>query len=217
MFINKYGNNLQFLTQTSSQLSLFRFGFVREAAGIRNIRDEWDPAIHHSPFISSCDKRSLELMRPMPILGTILGLGRVYSVWSTKDSEDDIKNKILHTVTGIVEILGLGIVLLVAKILVCAMLTLFRKLASCCRGSKTTDLESPESPRELSDPQNSPFANMFSTLTTDAPENELFLNMASSGMEILSNVANNPAFMNAMEGIQEVAANMLASSQPAES
>ncbi len=45
-------------------------------------------------------------------------LGRLYSICSTKDNIVDKKELLLHTLTEMIETLGLGIILFIAKILI---------------------------------------------------------------------------------------------------
>ncbi|WP_348662633.1 hypothetical protein [Chlamydia vaughanii] len=58
------------------------------------------------------------LIRCVPIIGNILGAGKLYSVWSTKDFEDRCQDIIFHTISGALETLGLGVAALILKIVV---------------------------------------------------------------------------------------------------
>ncbi|BAE81195.1 hypothetical protein [Chlamydia felis Fe/C-56] len=52
-----------------------------------------------------------QLLSSIPILGTIRGLARLYSIWSVKDRSDDSTLKLIkHTIIGVLETLGLGII-----------------------------------------------------------------------------------------------------------
>ncbi|SPN73941.1 hypothetical protein C10C_0798 [Chlamydia serpentis] len=53
----------------------------------------------------------------LPIFGTLVGVGRMCAVWGVKSVKDSIGLKIYHTFVAILEILGLGILMLTLKIL----------------------------------------------------------------------------------------------------
>ncbi|AFS24870.1 hypothetical protein [Chlamydia psittaci] len=175
MFINKYPNNQDFLHATREHCSLFRSGFVRNPTGIKPIAQEWHLAIHSGVLSKS---NILEIKKATPILGTIMGLGRLYSVWSTEDSIVDKKELLLHTLTGMIETLGLGIILLIAKIIRAVINILWRKLSPCCCQnhyqqeissriistiSENLDYNQPESTLDLSKIHPEQFRNVFST------------------------------------------------------
>lgn len=67
----------------------------------------------------------IQVLRALPIIGAILGIGKLYSVWSTDTLEDNRKDKIILTLTGIIEISGLGISTLIMKILYNALAHIF--------------------------------------------------------------------------------------------
>ncbi|AFS24846.1 hypothetical protein B602_0629 [Chlamydia psittaci M56] len=52
----------------------------------------------------------------IPIIGNILGFRKLYILWSTKDPEDQCKDVLFHTLSGVLETLGLGVVALILKI-----------------------------------------------------------------------------------------------------
>ncbi|SPN73942.1 hypothetical protein C10C_0799 [Chlamydia serpentis] len=58
-----------------------------------------------------------ECIKTLPILGTLVGIGRMCAVWGVKGAKDSICLKIYHTFVAILEILGLGILMLILKIL----------------------------------------------------------------------------------------------------
>ncbi|SPN73944.1 hypothetical protein C10C_0801 [Chlamydia serpentis] len=59
----------------------------------------------------------LRLILTLPIINTCFGIGRMCAVWGVKDAKDSICLKIYHTLIAILEILGLGILMLILKIL----------------------------------------------------------------------------------------------------
>ncbi|QEM73918.1 hypothetical protein DZK34_02985 [Chlamydia abortus] len=177
MFINKYPNNQDFLSGTREYCPLFRSGFVRNPTGIQPIAQEW-----HADVLSTSS--ILEIKKATPILGTIMGLGRLYSVWSTEDSLVNTKELLLHTLTGIIETLGLGILLLIAKILYVVIHRLWQKLRLCCCQdryqeeirnpiiptiSENFDYNPPESILDLSQIRPEQFENAFSTSVQGDP------------------------------------------------
>ncbi|BAE81194.1 hypothetical protein [Chlamydia felis Fe/C-56] len=80
-----------------------------------------------------------KILSSIPILGTIRGLARLYSIWSVKDRSRDPTTKLIkHTIIGVLETLGLGvvyialdIVITVLAILACMFLMLYT-LAHYC-------------------------------------------------------------------------------------
>lgn len=134
MFIERYQNNRDFINATKYVCPLLKSSFVRGSRGVQPICVEWTLTTRNSIF----SKTNLqEIKKAAPLLGTILGLGRLYSVWSTKDRTTSKKELLLHTLTGIVETLGLGIILLIAKITLTAIKTIRKKInLYCCYGSR---------------------------------------------------------------------------------
>ncbi|WP_066482803.1 hypothetical protein [Candidatus Chlamydia sanziniae] len=110
MFINQYTSNLDFITSSASKnyFFLFRKGFSRDSLGLGNTQEKWGDLIFAS----------------IPIVGGVIGCGRFYSVWSTKDPKDTTKEKTFHTIRAILEILGLGILILLTKIVYILLQTL---------------------------------------------------------------------------------------------
>ncbi|WP_375793470.1 hypothetical protein O1W69_05070 [Chlamydia sp. 12-01] len=102
MFINSYQKPTDFLAGTINHPNLIKSAYVRD-----NVTAQ---------IISEKDLKSL-LLSTIPILGTIRGIARLYSIWSVKDrSQDSTKDLIVHTSIGILEILGLGLFRLVLDI-----------------------------------------------------------------------------------------------------
>ncbi|AFS24762.1 hypothetical protein [Chlamydia psittaci] len=115
MFINKYQDNTEFNQSTQNYPILFRLGFVRDQFGLKSWAIEWI----FSDEIDDLDADGLiiQVLRSLPIIGAIMGIGKIYSVWSTDTFEDNRRDKIILTLTAIIEICGLGIITLIMKIL----------------------------------------------------------------------------------------------------
>ncbi|AAP05321.1 hypothetical protein [Chlamydia caviae] len=115
-----YETGLDFLHQTRKYPCFVRSAFAREAQ--MGQEPYLRLGIVDLTLISSNDLK-LSLLNSIPILGTIRGLARLYSVWSVKDrSKDRVKDLVTHTFLGIFETLGLGVGLLVMKIVITALI-----------------------------------------------------------------------------------------------
>ncbi|WP_375793479.1 hypothetical protein O1W69_05115 [Chlamydia sp. 12-01] len=142
MFIDRYPDDQRFNNATQNYCSLFRSGFVRDHSGVAFIRWEWDLRIAEGIF---SPRNVSEIKKFMPISGTIMGLGRLYSIWSTEDNDTSKKELFLHTLTGIIETLGLGIILLIAKIILIVVQKLWEKIRSyCCCSNRYQGLQNRE-------------------------------------------------------------------------
>ncbi|AFS28143.1 hypothetical protein [Chlamydia psittaci] len=115
MFINRYHDNTEFNQATQNYPKLFRLGFVRDQFGLKYWAIEWI----FSDEIDDLDADGLiiQVLRALPIVGAIMGIGKIYSVWSTDTFEDNRRDKIIFTLTAIIEICGLGILTLILKII----------------------------------------------------------------------------------------------------
>ncbi|MEF9520066.1 hypothetical protein SBV45_03845 [Chlamydia crocodili] len=109
-----YDTSFNFMEGTARHPSFIKSAYARNSTGVNS---------HIECLLLDSNKNLLStILSAVPILGTIRGLARLYSVWSVKDrSEDSKTNIIIHTVTGILETLGLGIFILIAKILILAL------------------------------------------------------------------------------------------------
>ncbi|WP_041467955.1 hypothetical protein [Chlamydia felis] len=90
---------------------------------------------HHNCLISSAYSRVYpdgrlteeeniipQILSSIPILGTIRGLARLYSIWSVQDRSKDSKARLIkHTTVGVLETLGLGVVYLALCIVLAAL------------------------------------------------------------------------------------------------
>ncbi|WP_375793471.1 hypothetical protein O1W69_05075 [Chlamydia sp. 12-01] len=113
-----YLTNFDFKENTANHPNLLKTAYVRSSMTINSHTE--------CLFIDSKDNLISTLLNVVPILGTIRGMARLYSIYAVKDrSEDKTSDIIVHTITGILEILGLGILLFIAKIIILAMGILF--------------------------------------------------------------------------------------------
>ncbi|ACZ33203.1 conserved hypothetical protein [Chlamydia pneumoniae LPCoLN] len=111
-----YANTLEFIQGTQSLCPLFKYGFVRHHnKGQLEIED----ASHDWDFLEPPSTWKRTLLAAIPILGSIIGLGRLFSIWSIREPQDsqEYKSIFWHTLCAVLEILGLGIVALILKIL----------------------------------------------------------------------------------------------------
>ncbi|SPN73374.1 hypothetical protein C10C_0194 [Chlamydia serpentis] len=99
-------SNILFLKKIEDLPKLFKNGFVRDNDSLVEASD-W--------LLSSKNTVYRSLLGAIPILGNILGAGRIYSVWYTSNN-DSIKQVIWHTIFGILEVSCLGILALALKI-----------------------------------------------------------------------------------------------------
>ncbi|WP_375793480.1 hypothetical protein O1W69_05120 [Chlamydia sp. 12-01] len=218
MFINKYPDNDSFYNATKNYSYLLRSSFVRTSYGILSIDWEWDFSEKTCVFRKS---GILEIQKVTPILGTISGLGRLYSIWSTINSDTDLttstKELFLHTLTGIIETLGLGIILLITKIILMAIQKLWQKISPCCccnryKKLKNSSVDSKDfetsasnldkQPVDLSTLTPERFQNLFSTNVQGDPTKgesvtvELTVNpdtlddMINATAQLFSNITN---------------------------
>lgn len=68
------------------------------------------------------------LLAALPVIGSIIGLVKLFSVLSVRDrGEDPASTRAYYLVTGCLEVLGLGLLLLVLKITCLAVRVLLRK------------------------------------------------------------------------------------------
>ncbi|AUS60027.1 hypothetical protein [Chlamydia abortus] len=109
MLIKRYDTPADFAEQTAGAPYLIKSAFSRQG---------WNGNI-----IKTQDKESIKevmfsvLVSSIPILGTIRGLARMYSLWSVKDrSLDTTRNLTQHSIIAAFEILGLAPLLLALQI-----------------------------------------------------------------------------------------------------
>ncbi|WP_375793477.1 hypothetical protein O1W69_05105 [Chlamydia sp. 12-01] len=115
MFINTYNNNDEFHNATQNYPKIFKLGFVRDDSSLISWKYECCFSPDPEDFFD-LDGFGTQMLRALPIIGTIMGMGRIYSAWSTNARSDRLKDKITHTLVGLIEICGLGIVTLIMKI-----------------------------------------------------------------------------------------------------
>ncbi|WP_366223905.1 hypothetical protein [Chlamydia buteonis] len=108
--INRYKNNTDFFYDNQNVHWLLKDGFIRSETQMQPYTIDWEINIANAEEIKEL------LIRCIPIIGNTLGLGKLYSVWSTKDPKDRCRDILFHSLSGALEILGLGIVSLVLKV-----------------------------------------------------------------------------------------------------
>ncbi|SPN73376.1 hypothetical protein C10C_0196 [Chlamydia serpentis] len=110
-----YTSTKEFIQGTQNFCPLFKYGFVRhEYKGQLDMED----AAHDWDFLEPPSTYKRTLLATIPLVGSIIGLGRLFSIWSIKDPEDTKESKSIfwHTLCGILELLGLGIIAFILKI-----------------------------------------------------------------------------------------------------
>ncbi|MEF9497070.1 hypothetical protein [Chlamydia sp. 04-14] len=102
MFINSYETPSDFLEGTSNHPECIKSAYIRKRPN-GNISNQQD--------------MKASFLGALPILGTLRGLARLYSVWSVKDRSGDAqKDVIAHTIVGVLEVLGFGPIFLALNI-----------------------------------------------------------------------------------------------------
>ncbi|ADZ18492.1 hypothetical protein [Chlamydia psittaci] len=109
-FFYKYNNNADFFYDNQNAHWLLKDGFIRSETQLYPYTMDWEIDITNADEIKEL------LIRCAPIIGNILGFGKLYSLWSTKDPEDRCKDILFHTLSGVLETLGLGVIALILKI-----------------------------------------------------------------------------------------------------
>ncbi|WP_375793473.1 hypothetical protein O1W69_05085 [Chlamydia sp. 12-01] len=111
MFNLSYPTNTDFLKGTANHPNLFKTAYARNGDGVAYHAYCWR-------FPGSGEIKST-ILASLPILGTILGIAHLHSIYAVKDrSNDRTRDIVAHTIAGILETLGLGILLLVVKIII---------------------------------------------------------------------------------------------------
>ncbi|WP_348662627.1 hypothetical protein [Chlamydia vaughanii] len=110
MLFTTYQNSRDFVNQARNHPKILVLNYSRCPKGLENYI--------YSVTLYDCDAVKSALLTCIPVLGTILGLARLYSVWSVKDrSQDSCKELTIYTLIGIMETLGLGLLLLPIRII----------------------------------------------------------------------------------------------------
>ncbi|AFS24957.1 membrane protein [Chlamydia psittaci] len=109
MLIKSYDKPADFIEQTAGTPYLIKSAFARKGLG--------------GQIIQTHDMQSIKevmlsvLISSIPVLGTIRGLARMYSLWSVKDrSLDTVQSLSQHSTIAIFEILGLAPLLLALQV-----------------------------------------------------------------------------------------------------
>ncbi|MEF9520071.1 hypothetical protein SBV45_03820 [Chlamydia crocodili] len=141
MFINTYRDNSEFHDAAQNYPALFRLGFVRDQFGLKDWKFDW--LISDDIEDLDADGIFIQILRALPIIGTVMGVSRIYSVWSTDTLDDSLKDKIIHTVVGLIEICGLGIITLIMKIFYFVLVRIIVTIVPACvrirRGSEAEE------------------------------------------------------------------------------
>ncbi|AAD18374.1 hypothetical protein CpB0225 [Chlamydia pneumoniae TW-183] len=121
--VNRYKSSAEFSADHYYDDNLVRMGYKRNLRGLAPVENE----------VCLFEENNLleSVMASIPIMGSILGLGRLHSVWSTQDPKDSKISIIFHTALGILETLGLGIIVLLIKITITILLILFTPCLLC--------------------------------------------------------------------------------------
>ncbi|AAD18376.1 hypothetical protein CpB0228 [Chlamydia pneumoniae TW-183] len=126
MLIGRYSSDDQFTEATKNTPTIIKLGFVRD-----NLEGLTNPISEIVSETSSSIKDSV--LRSLPILGSILGCARLYSTLSTNDPLDETQEKIWHTIFGALETLGLGILILLFKIIFVILHCIFHLVIGFCK------------------------------------------------------------------------------------
>ncbi|SFV99794.1 Uncharacterised protein [Chlamydia abortus] len=95
--------------------------FPRDDEGIWDITCDWD--------LKNPIARRNSLLAAFPLVGSIMGLTKLFSAWSVNLREDSIKKIFVYTITGLMEFCGLGIVTLALKLVYTFVLYCYH----CCQ------------------------------------------------------------------------------------
>ncbi|WP_348662623.1 hypothetical protein [Chlamydia vaughanii] len=119
-----YANSSDFVDSRNQTPKLISSAFVRTPYGLKSVKKSLTIVLdtegqYKCPDLFSLRSGSLlsAVLNAVPILGNIRGLARLYSVWAVKDRSKEAKvSQTIHTVLGILETLGLGILVLIFRI-----------------------------------------------------------------------------------------------------
>ncbi|WP_100934884.1 hypothetical protein [Candidatus Chlamydia corallus] len=124
MLIRQYRSDGEFVQKTKTTPTIIKLGFVRSS------EDGLTEPINEIILKTSTSSKNA-IFRSIPILGSILGAARIYSALSTNDVLDEPSEKVWHTIIGVLEILGLGIIILLFKIILTILYYLFSRFIGC--------------------------------------------------------------------------------------
>ncbi|WP_375793476.1 hypothetical protein O1W69_05100 [Chlamydia sp. 12-01] len=117
-----YKNNSEFFCNNQNTNWLFKEGFIRSETHMQPYTIDWIIDVTNTDEIKEL------FIRCIPIIGNILGCGKLYSLWSTRDPKDRYKDVLFHTLSGVLETLGLGIIALSLKIITTVTFYIFEFL-----------------------------------------------------------------------------------------
>ncbi|EPP35305.1 hypothetical protein CP10139811_0176 [Chlamydia ibidis] len=122
--INIYSSNQEFANNLAERgiTHPHLLGYVRNEYTLFSAHEDWN--------IFS-DRRGLnDCLRCLPVIGNILGIIKLQSVWSTKDPEDHIFDVVMHTISGVLETIGLGLIVVALKVVYSLFYTIFISIPS---------------------------------------------------------------------------------------
>lgn len=113
MLIKTYRTNHDFIIGTATHSPWIRSAYQR-GNFLANFMDRL--------VIIDFDSLKTSLLNSVPVLGTLRGLASIYSTWAVKEREyESVLQLTMHTLIGIVEALGLGLLLTLCKIIITAL------------------------------------------------------------------------------------------------
>ncbi|WP_375793278.1 hypothetical protein O1W69_04015 [Chlamydia sp. 12-01] len=118
-----YRNNQDFVIHARGFPKIIQIGCIRNHLGIM-----------HNDWLLNNKKSILEtLARTLPILGNILGAAKLFSIFAAPTQADSKIDITFHTFAAILEILSLGLIVLIFKII----FTIIKVLVSLCKRQST--------------------------------------------------------------------------------
>ncbi|WP_348662625.1 hypothetical protein [Chlamydia vaughanii] len=124
MCLKIYDSSFDFVVGTSRHSIILQSAYVRKASGLKSLAKRLTVQRSLKNPLSSGSLR-VAVLNSIPILGTIRGLACLYSIWGVKDNDESSKCSLaIHTSFAILETLGLGIVVLLIRIVITALIRL---------------------------------------------------------------------------------------------
>ncbi|AAP05122.1 hypothetical protein [Chlamydia caviae] len=102
-----YKDNEQFVAHAKHFPQIIQRGCIRNRQGI----------VHNDWLLNNRKSISESVVRALPILGNILGAAKLFSIFAAPTKADSKVDIAFHTFAGILETLGLGLVVLALKIM----------------------------------------------------------------------------------------------------
>ncbi|MEF9497270.1 hypothetical protein [Chlamydia sp. 04-14] len=102
-----YRDNEQFAAHVRNFPKIIQYGCIRNRQGI----------VHNDWLLNNKNSILETIARALPILGNILGAAKLFSIFAAPTKADSKVDITLHTLAGIFEMLSLGLIVLVLKII----------------------------------------------------------------------------------------------------